>query len=288
MSNPDFSILVSSCDLYEDAWNPFFRLLQKNWPECPQRIYLNTETKNYKDEYFDVICLHSPKSLKWGDRLLNALKKIESEYIMFFLEDFFLLDRVNNDLFLEALSLIRLDSIGVIKFIPHVQPESYYHSEISENFFPTYKNFRARNAGMASLWKKDYYIKLLKPYENPWEFELFGAIRSKRFKENIFFQNEHLPCAFPYEVLIKYGYGITKKKWLKNNRELFEKNKINVDFDKLGFLEDADIPQKIVGKKRTKKEKLQMPFKNPKLFLRIVSHEINQKIYYIKHFRNFL
>lgn len=284
----DIAVLVSSCDLYEDAWNPFFRLLQKNWSECPKHIYLNTETKHYNDEYFDITCLNSSSKIKWGARLIHALEQIDSDYILFFLEDFFLLDKVNNDLFLEALDLIKLDSVGVVKFIPHVWPESYYFSDISEHFSPTYRDFRARNAGMASLWKKNYYLKLLRAYEDPWKFEIFGAIRSRKYKEDIWFQNANSPCVFPYEVLIKYGYGITKRKWLKNNKELFEKNQIRVNFDRLGWYDDDNMtPTKIVGVKRTKKEKLQMPFTNSSLFLKIVNYEIKQKLYYIKHFRNY-
>lgn len=25
------SMLILSCDLYEDAWSPYFRLVQRNW-----------------------------------------------------------------------------------------------------------------------------------------------------------------------------------------------------------------------------------------------------------------
>ena len=46
------TILVSSCDLYEDAWYPFFKLLKIQWPECEQyRIVLNTETKTYNPDF---------------------------------------------------------------------------------------------------------------------------------------------------------------------------------------------------------------------------------------------
>ena len=49
------SILVTSCDKYEDAWKPFFSLLNIMWPTCPYRIYLNTETKNHIEKIINVV-----------------------------------------------------------------------------------------------------------------------------------------------------------------------------------------------------------------------------------------
>ena len=57
----ELAILVNSCDKYEDAWDPFFKLLKIQWPDCPYRIYLNTEFKNYVCDCFDVEVINSGK-----------------------------------------------------------------------------------------------------------------------------------------------------------------------------------------------------------------------------------
>lgn len=41
------SLLINTCDNYEDTWIPFFSLLSNYWGECPYSIYLNTEEKIY-------------------------------------------------------------------------------------------------------------------------------------------------------------------------------------------------------------------------------------------------
>ena len=38
LMDKNITILVNSCDLYEEAWHPFFKLMEINWPE----------SKNYK------------------------------------------------------------------------------------------------------------------------------------------------------------------------------------------------------------------------------------------------
>lgn len=284
----DVTILVNSCDLYEDAWNPFFRLLQIQWPNCPKNIILNTESKIYKDSYFNVKSIYPPKEMKWGERLIYALNKIDSKYILFFLEDFFLLDKVNEEIIASAIKCMQENQdVGVIKFIPNI-PENWYDKNIVLNdyFSPIPVDFRARNAGLAAIWRKDYYLKLLRPFEDPWEFELFGAIRSRKYPEKILAQNDQYPLAFPYNIQIKYGYGITQKKWLKNNKVLFDKYNIDVNYDNLGWYSEVKT-EKVVGKKRSLKEKILMPILNPKTFFKILQIEIKQKIYYIRHIRNF-
>ena len=45
----NLTIIVNTCDKYEDAWNPFFRLMEINWPESENyKIILNTENKSPK------------------------------------------------------------------------------------------------------------------------------------------------------------------------------------------------------------------------------------------------
>ena len=47
--NNDVTIIVNSCDKYECAWEPFFKLFKINWPECESfNIILNTEEKKYE------------------------------------------------------------------------------------------------------------------------------------------------------------------------------------------------------------------------------------------------
>lgn len=48
----DVTLLVSSCDKYEDTWHPFFELLHiyGNGFSCP--IVLNTEKKQYSNAEF--------------------------------------------------------------------------------------------------------------------------------------------------------------------------------------------------------------------------------------------
>ena len=103
----DVTILVSSCDKYEDAWEPFLKLLKIQWPTCPYQIALSTENKVYHGSQLNVKTLCTNSTLSWSSRLKNTLKQIDTEYVLFFLEDFFLIEKVETDVFEAALNLIR-------------------------------------------------------------------------------------------------------------------------------------------------------------------------------------
>jgi hypothetical protein len=46
---PDASILVVSCDGYQDLWKPFFSCFLKYWPDCPFPVYLGSNNLTYPD-----------------------------------------------------------------------------------------------------------------------------------------------------------------------------------------------------------------------------------------------
>jgi hypothetical protein len=62
MKNNNFcTIIVNSCDAYDDTWYPFFKLLKKYWPNCKFPIVLNTETKKFEYEGLDIKVINLPK-----------------------------------------------------------------------------------------------------------------------------------------------------------------------------------------------------------------------------------
>ena len=51
------ALLVVSCDNYRDAWEPFFTLLFKYWPECPYPVFLGSNKQTYKDNRITPIMI---------------------------------------------------------------------------------------------------------------------------------------------------------------------------------------------------------------------------------------
>lgn len=257
----NLTIIVNTCDKYEDAWDPFFRLMEINWPESENyKIILNTENKDYKCDFRNVITVRSG-NLAWSKRLKGILENTDTDFVLFFLEDFFLRSPVNQEMFEEAYNLIsQNDDIGYIGL--KYSPERVFKDK---NFVPTERFFsrdllatNCRISAMSVLWRRSWLLELLDEKENPWEFENNASVRSKQYHYKVLVINNIngvCPPVFDFEDKIKYGYGITQGQWLPRNKDLFEKYGIEVNFENLGInyqlYEEANHP--------TKKNKKQKP-----------------------------
>lgn len=249
----DLTILVNSCDLYEDAWYPFFKLLQIQWPQCDTYpIILNTETKKYDCEFLNIHSFSSNPELTWSRRLLNCLSTIDSEYILFFLEDEFLLKPVNeNELFKVIHYMDCNPDVGVV--YPHKNKKQTI--DIDEDYFSRdlITNNR-RLVCICAIWRKSYLKKIIKESESPWDFEENAPERSKQYPDRVLQYNKRLPDLIVYDDQIEIGYGITAKKWLPKTKELFDRYGIQVNYNNLGFYpyENQVIAAKEEAKKRRK------------------------------------
>ena len=249
MKEKNVTILVNSCDKYEDAWDPFFKLLKVQWPDCPYDMVLSTETQKYNCDCFDVKTINSDSELSWSARLKNVLNQIDTEYVLFFLEDFFLLEKVRVDIFERALNLIENNhEIGLITFSKRRWGSSFpAETDYEKCFIELKKDVKNRTNVLVGLWRKEYFLKLIYGDENPWEYEKNSNIRSRYAGYKVYTQNyEASSPAFRYCMNPVDGYGITQGKWLCKNQELFEANGIyGINYDNLGVFEQETSYEKI-------------------------------------------
>ncbi len=254
MKENSVTVLVNSCDKYEDAWDPFFKLLKLQWPDCPYDMVLSTETKNYNCDFLNVRTVNSSSELSWSSRLKNVINQIETEYVLFFLEDFFLLEKVRTDIFERALELIENDSeIGLITFNKRRWGSAFpEETDYDKCFVELKKNVKNRTNVLVGLWRKDYFLRLIFDGENPWEYEKNSNIRSLFAGYKIYTQDYSTSSpAFRYCMNPIDGYGITQGKWLRKNKELFEANGIyGVNYDNLGVFETDISYEKIQNDNR--------------------------------------
>lgn len=230
------SVFVSSCDRYEDAWYPFFTLLRKYWNDCPYEIFLSTETKKCNQYNVTTINDRNNPSNLWGRRIKQALKKIDSDYIIFLLEDYFFTGKVKQK---EIERCIRyLDEDNNISVFCFEKKCNWEYKD--DNRFPSFllrddKPSFYLNC-QAAIWRRKDLIKYINVNESPWQFEEFGSGRAKLYGKKFYTFAYNNDTVFQYEFDLKKGLGIHGG-WLKGNIELFKKENLEVDFSKLGFYE---------------------------------------------------
>lgn len=243
------TVLVGSCDKYEQLWDPFFELMKVYWPDCPYPVVLNTETKSYSHPQIPVKTLSLYKGerpVQWGRRLIDTLKNIDTEYVIFTLDDFFLGGRVDQSEIEKRIGdMDQNRNIGAFQFssaanVQYDEMNVKNPDYVESSQYPGYhikENMKC--VAIPALWRRKTLIKYIRPHESPWGWEQWGSLRSKRYNEEIYDEMpEHGPI-FPIAFNTD-GYAasaVLNGKWLVEFVDgFFKKHGIVVDYSKLGTI----------------------------------------------------
>lgn len=253
----NFTILVNTCDAYEDCWDPFFKLFTLYWPEYSGKIYLNTERKNYSYGKLNIISIQGCKNDKigsqtsWGIRFKRSLEAIENDIILYLQEDFFMKDFVKNDIMEKFGKLMSMnDDIDCIHLTDQaVIPEN--NASKYMGLHPALLRQRYRVCLQASLWRKNVLMDYIKPKESIWEFEEFGSKRGAILKHNFYTVDRNWVKLNEFEIIPYIFTGITQGRWNEKVVSLFESHHVEIDFEIRGFVKDIpnkSMLKKIIGK----------------------------------------
>lgn len=223
MSNKDCSILVNSCDKYSDVWDPFFLCLKDYYPDCPYDIYLNTETKNYFFQGFNIHCINTYKKCSWGKRFITSLKAINTEFVIVVLDDFFLQTDMKQKRLDNYIELLKSRSdIDCIYLIPQHKGE-IQAEESGLSVIPEGADYRLSTG--PAIWKKERLLRYLKPIDDPWAWEFFGTIRAEKQNTLFYCTND---AVYDYDYVT--GGAIWRGKW--NNsivQPIIDKHNLNLN-----------------------------------------------------------
>jgi len=244
----DLTILVNTSDGFEDCWAPFFQLFSTYWPACPYPIVLNTETKS---PHFDGLTVHAArvaraasKRLTWSECLDRCLDDIQTPYVLYLQEDYFLEAPVQNAFIEPLLDEMRAGNADVIRLMecggsgpwtPHNNPLLWNVAQHAQY----------RIALQAALWRKSTLQGHLRKHESPWQLEVFGSARARRIQDHVLCVNRdqfHGPGKeiFPYQPT-----GVVKGQWERHIVEpLFSKHNIAMDFTQRGFYQPGKPSKK--------------------------------------------
>jgi len=242
ITESNFSLLVNTCDKFEDCWNPFFKLFTIYWPDYKGIIYLNTEYKDYSYPGLDIIPIKGcakhnvpiDKPATWSQCLNWALEAIDTEIVLYMQEDYFLKNRVEANwvdyfyklmLSNDEIPCIQLTSAG----IPAIEKSNFNNLCISDPKFFSYVSCQA------SLWRKDIMMSLIREHETAWNFEWWGSKRA-RYNGYQFLTIDPQWLSDSDIVIMPYILtGVIGGKWYKPVVVLFKDHNIEIDFSKRGF-----------------------------------------------------
>ena len=263
----DCTLLLSTYDAGEDLWEGFFISIKHQWPEFDMPIAVNTERKKvsfpgYSINTYNV--LKKKGNVNWGKRLKDVLKRIDTEFVLLFLEDYWLDAPVDNEYFEKSLQWLRDNQdISTFSYFPCLPGQN-----IEDNLFdrmelrPTKCEYKF-NCQVA-IWRREKLIKYIRNHENPWEWEIYGSMRASRFKERFYTLKKGEKLCFSYGDP-DVGCLIHKGKWVEEPaRRLCKLYNLDIDFSIRGF-EDFD------AYRNPEKQSLAQRLKRPHRMKRIIN-----------------
>lgn len=242
------TILVNSCDAYSDLWEPFFKLFKKFGGELTSYpIVLNTESKQFSYEGLNISCPNKfNTSIEWGRRLRATLKSIDTEYVLFLMDDFFLQSPVEIKTIYQCIDWLNenkdVDCFNFIS-IEGAQEESKKFKNFC--YMPPAMEYRFN--AQSAIWRVNTLYNSILDIENPWEWEVYGNKRNSVIHKNSNLYAIKYPLKSPYNYnFIMYKIStkdkilvhsaVMKGKWdLSCIDQCFKENDINIDYSIRGL-----------------------------------------------------
>lgn len=257
------SVIVNSCDKYEDAWYPFFELVKKYWKDCSFPFFLNTENKFYKHPGMDITTINYVPSIDkntWGDRMLQCIDKIDTPFVILFLEDFFLQQPVDEQELDSCISMMEENENIVAIYFKQIEGYTNQY-EFNDKYYHMAENKRYKLNLQAGLWRTEILKQLISKDDSPWSLEEEGCARDTN-PNHIYLcskcgtHTDMQNCVFPYLTGRNTGYGIWQGKWMWNNDKLFSSNGIRLtkmDMERFGRIDMLKyymrrVKEKMLGK----------------------------------------
>lgn len=184
MSDPDegtarLTVVVSSCDLFFDAWVPMFCLWRKYWPDC--RFPMVLITNHLALDPGPVQAMRLGEDRGWANNLIETLRRLDTPYIIYIQEDHFLLAPVDDAGVRQALELIEREDLDFVTFrAENVRPGAVSHSTLPV-FYPE-PSSRHGVFCDPCIWRKESLLRLLVEGETAWNFLKTGRERAAKFE----------------------------------------------------------------------------------------------------------
>jgi len=187
------SIAIFTCDAYKDLWKANLFFVRKNFPNCLlEKVFLITDIEPSKDDlpqndndFYDIIVSESKDKQNFFGKMNPLLQKLNTDYFLFFLDDYFLTRKIDDKLIETIIDFIENKKIDYFKL--NLRSKKRCLKSLKFNgvkFYQLNTNIRYAIDLYPSIWRKEFVQQtILKwPYkeQNIWNYEArFNNLKEK-------------------------------------------------------------------------------------------------------------
>lgn len=214
----DVAVVMITCEKFQQAWDPFFTLFEKYWPDCPYKVYMITDFGEHP--FPNMITIG--KDMGFSSNLKYGLSNIPEEYIIYFQEDYFFMNVFNTEKIREYVEYMKNNDVGCVRLAPCPDPTAPSEKEDLGALQP---GDDYRISTQTAIWNKKLLDSLLFDGETGGDFEIKGSKRVNKMSVKMLSTYRDLPNP----VISYYITGIVRGTWQDGALELLKKEKIPTD-----------------------------------------------------------
>lgn len=210
------AIVVASCDKYSDLWDANFELFFKNWPDCPYPVYL---VANHKCcEHPKVRTLLAGDDLDWSTTISRAIASLQQSHLLFWMDDFFLVGRVDNIKIARLYKQVVEKSYAFLRLRPYPPPPNWSVEGVGK----LSKEANYRVSLPVTIWSVHTLRQIIKEGESAWEFEINGTERSRMLTGFYCTRDE----------MFNYLHGVERGVWMRPAAHELERLGYRLDYSR--------------------------------------------------------
>jgi hypothetical protein len=194
------SIVVSSCDRFFDAWRPFAFFFRKFWPDCPFPVYLVVNELQVQSSSIRAIRVGKDKG--WASNMQVALEQIDTPYILYLQDDYFLTAPVGAaQLAGDIAAAIEQNAVSFCFCdLSLLEPD---FASTNERFGVVPQDSQGRTRLQTTLWKRDVFASLVRPGETAWNMEARGSERTRGLLMLSYARSDELPIRYLMSGIVR-------------------------------------------------------------------------------------
>lgn len=194
------SIVVSSCDRFFDAWRPFAFFFRKFWPDCPFPVYLVANRLRIRSR--SITAINTGPDRGWASNMQLALERVQTPYILYLQEDYFLTSPVNAAKLAHDFHYAIEREAAAFCFVDLslLEPE-FAHSARSFDVVP--ENSKGRTRLQVTLWKRAAFASTLRAGETAWDMEARGSERTREMLILSYGRTEPAPIVYLMSGIVR-------------------------------------------------------------------------------------
>lgn len=232
----DLTMIINSCDKFSDLWDIHVQLLEENWNDRGIRTIISTDKQTSK-QYKNVEIISSKDGDEITSRLLYTLSKVDSEYILITLDDYFLTKKINTNDIYELVDYMKVNNVDYIRMFKRTKSKKIVFKNMNLRLLTLEQNYEVNL--YPGLWKKSFLLKTIDKSLNAWQYEVSLTKKAKMLGAKCLVCNNNyfpiLDVIRKGKLLRKANRYLKKKKLSLPQRELISrKEEIRIKIFTLG------------------------------------------------------